>query len=111
MAGTFGCDPQAAGRMSEELARIRSSLTSMGRIFESYAGATASDRIEHALQEFYSHSSDNRENMDALLERASGLLRGLAEGTNSVDQGLAGSLEPANGSPPAAVVPVGGSGR
>jgi hypothetical protein len=35
--------------------------------------------------------------MEKLLKRASGLLRGLAEGTTSVDGGLAGSLTPSGG--------------
>lgn len=112
MAGTFGCDPQAAGRMSGELAQIRSGMTAMGRIFDRYDGATGSGRIERALEEFFAQSSDNREKMDGLLERASGLLAGLAEGTTSVDKGLAGSLEPTGGPAPVAdAVSVAGSGR
>lgn len=95
MAETFGCDPQVAGQIAGELAQIRSGMTSMGQVFDAYGGATGSSDIEEALDRFFSKSSDNRENMDGLLERASGLLRGLAEGTLSVDQGLAGSLEPA----------------
>ena len=81
MARTFGCDRQAASQMSTELAQIRSDMTAMGRIFDGYHGATGSGRIEQALAEFFSDSSDNREKMDGLLERASGLLAGLAEGT------------------------------
>lgn len=109
MAETFGGNPQVADQMSRQLAQIRSEMTSMGRIFDGYEGATGSGRIEDALREFFSESSDNREKMDGLLERASGLLRGLADGTNEVDQALVTSLTPESGSTPAAVVPVVGS--
>jgi hypothetical protein len=112
MAGTFGCDPQVAGQMSAELAQTRSAMKSMDRIFESYSGATGSTRIAHALEEFFSHSSDNRKKMDHLLERASGMLRGLAEGTTSVDKALDDSLKTTSVAPPvASAVPAAGGGR
>lgn len=106
MADIFGSDPQVAEQMSGELADIRSAIASMGRVFEGFEGATASARIEEALGEFFSESSDYRENMDGLLERASGLLAGLAEGTTAVDEGLATSLEPEDAPPPADASPV-----
>lgn len=106
MADIFGSDPQVAEQMSGELADIRSAMASMGRIFEGFEGATASGRIEQALGDFFSKSSDYRDNMDGLLERASGLLAGLAEGTGSVDDGLAGSLETEDAPPPGEASPV-----
>lgn len=112
MAGTFGCDQQAADRMSGELAQIRSDMASMGRIFQGYDGATGSKGIEGALEGFFSDSSDNREKMDALLERASGLLGGLAEGTAAVDKSLADSLEPKGDQPGVSdAAPAVGGGR
>lgn len=101
MAGTFGSNPQVAGQMSRELAAVRSEMLSMGKIFDGFDGATGSRRVEAALDEFFSKSSDNRKKMDGLLERASGLLGGLAEGTMAVDEGLAGALEPATAQPAA----------
>jgi hypothetical protein len=97
MAERFSADPPAAGQVSKELAEIRSAMGSMGRTFDGFDGAVGSSAIEEALEEFFSESSDNRESMEKLLKRASGLLRGLAEGTTSVDGGLAGSLTPSGG--------------
>ncbi|MGH3903920.1 MAG: hypothetical protein ACRDTE_07010 [Pseudonocardiaceae bacterium] len=111
MADIFGSDPQVADEMSRELAQIRSRMKSMGRIFEGFEGATASSRIEGELDTFFSKSSDYRDNMDGLLERASGLLGGLAEGTTSVDEGLATSLEPEDAPPPADATPVAGTAK
>jgi acetate kinase len=92
MAGTFGSNPQVAGQMSRELATVRSEMMSMGRTFDGFDGATGSGRIEAALDNFFSKTSDNRKKMNDLLERASGLLAGLAEGTMAVDKGLADAL-------------------
>ncbi|MGH3806759.1 MAG: hypothetical protein ACRDRU_09020 [Pseudonocardiaceae bacterium] len=112
MARTFGCDPQAAGQVSKELAQIRSDMKSLGRVLDGYHGATGSPPIQRALEEFFSHSSDNRKKMDGLLERASGLLAGLAEGTGAVDKSLTDSLAPAGGQPQtAAVAPAATVGR
>jgi hypothetical protein len=99
MAGTFGANPQVAGQVSGELAGIRSEMQGLGKIFDGYRGATGSKRVEGALNDFYEDSSDSREKLDKLLERASGLLRGLSEGTIAVDNGLADSLEPEGGQP------------
>jgi len=101
MAGTFGSNPQVAGQMSRDLAAVRSEMKSMGKTFDGFGGATGSRRVEAALDDFFAKSSDNREKMDGLLERASGLLGGLAEGTMAVDKALADALEPET-APPAA---------
>lgn len=111
MAEKFGSDPHMADQMSRELAQVRSTMKSMGRIFEGFDGSTASTRIEGELGNFFSKSSDYRDNMDGLLERASGLLAGLAEGTTAVDTELAGALEPENGAPPRDATPVAGNVR
>ncbi len=107
MAVAFGCDPQVAGQVSSELARIRSDLGSGRRPFDGYDQATGSRPVATALEQFFSASSDNREKLDRLLERASGLLQGLAEGTTTVDHGLAAAIEPENG-PLAAGAPAAG---
>ena len=109
MAERFGADPQVAAEVARELAAIRADMTATGELFAGYRGATGSERVESALDDFYADSSDNREKMDQLLERASALLRGLAEGTAAVDQGLVGSLEPAPA--PAAPAAAGGAAR
>ncbi|MGQ0774814.1 MAG: hypothetical protein ACT4NY_10415 [Pseudonocardiales bacterium] len=100
-----------ADQVSRELAQIRSNMTSMGRIFDGFDGVTGSTRIEGELDTFFSESSDYRDNMDGLLERASGLLAGLAEGTTTVDTELAGALEPEGGSQPRDATPVAGNVR
>jgi hypothetical protein len=99
MAGAFGCDPQVAGQVAGELARVRSDMGSTARAFDGYEQVTGSRRVAAALDRFFAESSDNREKMERLLERASGLLGGLAEGTVAVDRGLAGALAPADRSP------------
>lgn len=99
MAARFRCDPQVAGEVSRELAGIRSSLAGSGRIADGSEQSTGSAKVGAALEKFFADSSDSRENMDALLERAAGLLQGLAEGTTAVDKGLADALEPAEAAP------------
>lgn len=94
MADRFRADPEAAGRAADELARIRADLAAAERIIEGYEQATGSSRVRDALRDFFDDSSDNREKMNDLLERASGLLRGLSEGTRAVDVGLGDALEP-----------------
>lgn len=111
MAQKFGSDPRMAEQISRELAQIRSNMKSMGRIFEGFDGATASEPIERELGNFFSKSSDYRDNMDGLLERASGMLAGLAEGTTAVDTELASSLESEDGSQPRNATPVTGNVR
>lgn len=94
MAEKFSADPQVAGDVARELNRIRTDMRSLGRTIDRYDDVTGSARVQAALHDFFDDSSDNREKLDGLLERAAGMLRGLAEGTTSVDKGLAGALEP-----------------
>jgi hypothetical protein len=93
MANTFGANPQAAMQASRELAQIRSDLSALAGGRAGFEGVTGSSRVEEALDRFFSESSDNRENMDKLLERSAGLLRSLAEGTASVDRAMADALQ------------------
>src|SRR5689334_243489 len=102
MADRFGVDVQVAGEMGRHLAEIRSSFSDLGASFESGGGVTGSARVQKALGEFVSHSSDVRKKLDQELERAAGLLTGLAEGAGQLDQGLAEAITvepaaPANG--------------
>ncbi len=94
MADTFSCDPDAAARLAGDLGSIRSDLQAMGQTFTAYGGATGSGQIEDTLGQFYTDSSDSRDAMDKLLDRATGLMPGLAQGTTSVDGALATSLDP-----------------
>ncbi|WP_322769202.1 hypothetical protein [Frankia sp. Cr1] len=94
-ASVFGCDPEVARQVSGELADIRAALSSLGAAFDGLHGQTGSGEVETALHHFVSQSSDRRESLDKLLERASGLLRGLADGVSAADSGLAGALPPA----------------
>ncbi|WP_239335120.1 hypothetical protein [Frankia sp. CiP3] len=94
VASIFGGDPEVARQMSGDLADIRGTLASLGAVFDGLHGVTGSDEVETALRHFVTQSSDSRNSLDKLLERASGLLRGLAEGALEVDSGLAGVLTP-----------------
>jgi hypothetical protein len=100
MADRFGVDVQVAGEISRHLAEIRNSFNDLGSSFGSGTGVTGSARVQKALGEFASHSSDVRKKLDQELERAAGLLAGLAEGAGQLDQGLADAVtvEPAAGS-------------
>src|SRR4051794_29161095 len=102
MAGAFRCDPEVAAHMSEQLASVRRDMEGMNVQFDRYAGAVGSPRVKEALVHFFDKSSDNRKHMGVLLDRASGLLRALAEGTRAVDADLKRSLEPEPGSMAAA---------
>jgi hypothetical protein len=93
MADTFAADPQEAGRVAGELTTIRSGLDGTANLFAG-AEATASRRVQSALESFREDSSDSRERLIGLIEGATGLLRGLADGTTSLDQALSDSLEP-----------------
>lgn len=98
MAEKFGANAKLAGQVSGELSNIRSNMKSMGDMFDRYDGATGSSRIEEALEEFFSESSDNREKMDGLLKRGAGLLRGLSDGVEAADAALVKNLQPKHGS-------------
>ncbi|WP_322748120.1 MULTISPECIES: hypothetical protein [unclassified Frankia] len=109
-ASVFGGDPEVARQVSGELANIRGALSSLGTTFDGLHGMTGSGEVEMALHHFVTQSSDSRESLDKLPERASGLLRGLAEGVSEVDSGLAGVLTPTaleggGSTSPGAVVP------
>jgi hypothetical protein len=94
MASSFGCDPDVARQVAGQLAEIRSALSSLGAGFDGLRGVTGSAQVETALQHFVSKSSDSRRALDKLLERAVGLLTGLADGTSQVDAGLVTALGP-----------------
>lgn len=49
------------------------------------------------MRKFFAESSDNRERMNELLERAAGLLDALVEGTGTLDGSLADSLTTGTG--------------
>lgn len=94
MAGRFGCNPAVAGQVARALAEVRSDMDSLGTFFDRFDGVTGSTRVESALDALFAESSDNRSRMGKLLDRASGLLRALAQGTTDVDAALAKSFEP-----------------
>jgi hypothetical protein len=92
MAAEFGVDADAVGRTASELTGIRSAFDGLGEAFGSRSGATGSSKIEGALDHFFTHSSDARKKLDAELERAAGLLSGLAEGATRLDGSLARAI-------------------
>ncbi|WP_336212112.1 hypothetical protein [Nonomuraea sp. LPB2021202275-12-8] len=88
MAEEFTADRQEAASVSRDLKAIRTALSGPG----TSGGGTGSAKVDAALRAFFEESSDNREKMDQLLERAAGLLDALVEGTGGLDGSLAGSL-------------------
>lgn len=88
MADAFGVDAQVAGQVARNLADIRNSFNDLKNVFGSAAG-DRSARVQRALDDFADQSSDVREKLDGMLERASGMMSGLATGAQQLDQGLA----------------------
>ena len=88
MADRFGADPTAVVTAAGELTRIRSSLGTLAD-FAGQGGVTGSGRVQQALEDFVRNSSDARQKLDSGLERATGLLSGLAEGATTLDGSLA----------------------
>ena len=105
-ASSFGANPRAASEVSRELSRIRSEMGTLAKGRGDLKGVTGSKSVEEALDRFFSESSDNRKAMDELLKGASSLLRALADGTTSVDQALAGALQPKTSPGPSRKPPV-----
>ena len=91
MADTFGADPAAVTATAGELARIRSSVSGLAD-FAGTGGVTGSARVQRALEDFVKDSSDARRTLDEELERAAGLLSGLARGATALDGSLAGAV-------------------
>jgi hypothetical protein len=87
MADRFGVDAQVAAEMGRHLAEIRASFNDLRSSFE--GGVTGSARVQGALDHFVSESSDVRDKLDKELERASGMLTGLATGATELDGALA----------------------
>jgi hypothetical protein len=105
MADRFAADPLEAGRVAGELTGIRSGLGPVGGLFAG-AEATGSGRVQGALQRFRDDSTESRTHMGDLLDRAAGMLVGLADGASAVDQALSDALEPDQPAAPApAAVP------
>lgn len=102
MADRFSCDPAVATQLSRELAEIRSSMDSLGMLFDGFGGATGSDMVERALGDFSHQSAKFRAAMGQQLDRAAGLLRALAEGVHAVDRSLAAAVVPQQGKTQAA---------
>ncbi|MFG1947542.1 hypothetical protein [Nonomuraea sp. NPDC048826] len=90
MAEEFSADRREAANVSRDLKAIRSALD--GGTLGGRGGETGSAKVDAALRRFFEESSDNREKMDQLLERAAGLLDALVEGTGTLDGSLAEAL-------------------
>ena len=102
MATSFECDPDAARQVSGELTTIRGDVTATEQLGAG-PGVTGSSRVDGALREFVTDSTDSRHNLEQLLDRAGGMLRGLADGATAVDRSLADALTP---TPPSAASPA-----
>ncbi|MCF6468857.1 hypothetical protein FAF44_10710 [Nonomuraea sp. MG754425] len=95
MAEEFTADRQEAAKVSGDLKAVRAALD--GGRSGALDARTGSQRVDDAVRRFFEESSDNRERMDQLLERAAGLLDALVEGTGTLDGSLAGSLSTGSG--------------
>jgi hypothetical protein len=107
MADGFGVERAVAEDLAGSLASIRTAMNGLGQ--ELATGVTGSSKVEAALARFYRESSENREMLDKLLERGAAMMRGLAEGTRAVDQGLSDALTTTTGSSPATTPATAGS--
>jgi hypothetical protein len=105
MATSFECDPAVARQVSDQLSTVRADLAA-GRLGATSA-PTGSSRVDGALRDFFADSTASRESLEKLLERATGLLRGLSDGATAVDRGLAAALTPDSAPPPATASPAG----
>ncbi|NJP91926.1 hypothetical protein HCN51_21095 [Nonomuraea sp. FMUSA5-5] len=90
MAEEFTADRQEAAKVSRDLKAIRAALD--GGRTGALDARTGSEKVDDAVRRFFEESSDNRERMDQLLERAAGLLDALVDGTGTLDGSLADSL-------------------
>jgi hypothetical protein len=90
MADEFSADRREAENVARDLKSIRAAMDG-GKIGGMDAG-TGSEKVDEAVRTFFEESSDNREKMDQLLERAAGLLDALVEGTGTLDGSLAESM-------------------
>ncbi|MEU6718843.1 hypothetical protein ABZ897_45885 [Nonomuraea sp. NPDC046802] len=90
MAEEFTANRQEAATVSRDLKSIRAALD--GANAGALDAKTGSEKVDEAVRTFFAESSDNRERMDQLLERAAGLLDALVEGTGTLDGSLADSL-------------------
>ncbi|MFD0467961.1 hypothetical protein ACFQ0B_06320 [Nonomuraea thailandensis] len=93
MAEEFTANRQEAANVSRDLKAIRAALD--GGNAGALDAKTGSEKVDDALRRFFEESSDNRERMNQLLERAAGLLDALVEGTGTLDGSLADSFRPA----------------
>ena len=93
MATTFGADTQAAAAVAGDLSRIGADLTATGWATDGAEAATGSPAVAQALRDFFSGSSDSREHMRQLVERAAGLLNMLVEGVHQLDQDLVSAID------------------
>lgn len=96
MAEEFTADRREAANVSRDLKAIRTALD--GGNAGALDAKTGSEKVDEAVRRFFEESSDNRERMDQLLERAAGLLDALVEGTGTLDGSLADSLTTGSGS-------------
>lgn len=97
MADRFGVNAQEAAQTATELTRIRASLHELGG--DTSGSVTGSAKVQRALADFVKDSSDARTKLDSELERAAGLLNGLAQGATTLDQSLADAVDPAKAVP------------
>ncbi|GAA3126787.1 hypothetical protein [Nonomuraea salmonea] len=100
MAEEFSANRLEAASVARDLKAIRAALDGG----PAQAQPTGSPKADAALRCFVAESSDNRERMDQLLERAAGLLDALVTGTGELDGALALADRPAPQAPAGVVV-------
>jgi len=92
MATAFGVDLDAARSLAQDLRSVRTDLAAMHEVASGAASVTGSAKVAAALEGFVARSGDQRAALLALLDRATGLLDALVDGTEQVDGTLASAL-------------------
>jgi ABC-type transporter Mla subunit MlaD len=97
MADGFSVERAVAQDLARSLTSIRTAMNDFAK--DAVTGVTGAPAVEAALERFYRESSDNREALDKLLDRASKMMQALADGSGAVDQGLADALTTTGAAP------------
>ena len=97
MADGFSVERAVAQDLARSLTSIRTAMNDFDK--DVVIGVTGAPVVESALERFYRESSDNREALDKLLDRASKMMQALADGSGAVDQGLADALTTTGAAP------------
>jgi hypothetical protein len=97
LANTFGVNLEPAEALAGDLARVGADLADTSWATGDARQVTGSPKVAAALDGFFANSSDSRNHMRELLERASGLVNMLVDGVRVLDQGLGDAVDAGGG--------------